>query len=64
MCNFAAIIKYGTIYELTLKLKTIRIIYKKNNLNNLRGNQLPAALKESHVSVNKYINPIKYEYYD
>ena len=24
----------------------------KNNLNNLRGNQLPAALKESHVSVN------------
>ena len=26
--------------------------------NNLRGNQLPAALKESHVSVNKYINPI------
>ena len=26
----------------------------KNNLNNLRGNQLPAALKESHVSVSKY----------
>ncbi len=24
----------------------------KNNLNNLRGNQLPAALKEYHVSVN------------
>ena len=23
----------------------------------MRGNQLPAALKESHVSVNKYINP-------
>ena len=28
-------------------------------VNNLRGNQLPAALKESHVSVNKYINPLK-----
>ena len=25
----------------------------------MRGNQLPAALKEFHVSVNKYINPIK-----
>ena len=25
----------------------------------LRGNQLPAALKESHVSVNWYINPTK-----
>ena len=25
----------------------------------LRGNQLSAALKESHVSVNWYINPLK-----
>ena len=32
----------------------------KNNLNNLRGNQLPAALKEYHVSVNWDINPIFY----
>ena len=31
----------------------------KNNLNNFRANQLPAALKESHVSVNRYINPIE-----
>ena len=28
--------------------------------NNLRGNQLPAALKESHVSVNGYIHPFKF----
>ena len=56
---------------LTLKLKTTRIIlisninnlflisaYASNDFfNNLRGNQLPAALKESHVSVNWYINP-------
>ena len=56
---------------MTLQYKTTRIIYidNINNLflisacasndffNNLRGNQLPAALKESHVSVNKYINP-------
>ena len=27
------------------------------SVNNLRGNQLPAALKEYHVSVNWYINP-------
>ena len=34
--------------------------YASNDFfNNLRGNQLPAALKESHVSVNKYINPLK-----
>ena len=32
--------------------------------NNLRGNQLPAALKEAHVSVNKYINPLNFEAYE
>ena len=44
----------GTIYELTLKLKTARIILI-NNINNLRGNQLPAALKIKQVykSLNK-----------
>ena len=64
------IIKKGTMYMLTPQLKTTRIIlinninnlflisaYASNDFfNNLRGNQLPAALKESHVSVNKYIN--------
>ena len=63
----------GTMYMLTPQLKTTRIIlinninnlflisaYASNDFfNNLRGNQLPAALKESHVSVNKYINPPK-----
>ena len=32
------------------------IVYN-DNTDNLRGNQLPAALKEYHVSVNWYISP-------
>jgi hypothetical protein len=39
--------KRGTIYKLTLQLKTIGIIYKKNNLNNFRSNQLPRAAREN-----------------
>ena len=55
--------KKGTIYEMTLQYKTTRIIKSTTSttfFNNLRGNQLPAALKESHVSVNKYIKPLFY----
>jgi len=33
----------------------INPIFYNDNTDNLRGNQLPAALKESHGSVNRHI---------
>ena len=57
------------IEELTLQYNTKQQeLFKSTTsttcFNNLRGNQLPAALKEAHVSVNKYINPLNFEAYE
>ena len=44
--------KYGNYTHVDIVTKNNKNYLLKNNLNNLRGNQLSAALKESHVSVN------------